>query len=225
MIYLPQKSGIKALLVYLLLIGYMPISQATVLFDGFGAGDSFEQPRIVSAANSDVVIDGDIVAQDSDWALAFTTPDDDYNLTSIEIALSSVTGANEVEIFLLANDGGLPGSTLESWLLSDVLVSGGSIHTLSSALNPLLSSNTRYWVEMSAGDGGLAASRTGWNSSTGTNSLRARQFDEGAWSGSGSSAYGWRVNGELAAIPEPSTIVLLSLGLVGLGFTRRKMKA
>ena len=198
---------------------------ATVIFDGFGPGDSFEIPRVVSVANDDVVIGGNVVAQDSDWALAFETPGQQSVFQSLEIALSFVRDANEVDIFLRESAGGLPGALIESFHLSGVLVDVGSIHALASTANPVLAANTRYWIEMSAGEEGTnVVSLTGWQSSTGNGSPRARQFDEGAWQFSGFSSYAYRVNANFdgGSVPEPTTLALMSIAMAGFGFQRRR---
>ena len=205
-----------------LVLGCGGTSQAAVIFDGFGAGDSFEQPRIVSRANDDVVRSGVIVGQDLDWALAFT-PTADAVLDSIEIALSAVSDANEVDIFLRTDDAGRPGALLEGFHLSGALVPTGSIQTFASAVMPLLSSGVQYWIEMSAGIAGTATvASTGWNSSTGAASPRAEQLDEGLWASSGNFSYAYRVNGTLVDVPEPGSTVLLGIGLAILSLRVRR---
>jgi hypothetical protein len=49
--------------------------------------------------------------------------------------------------------------------------------------------------------------------------------DVSYWDGPTGPMYGWAVRDGDVAVPEPTTLALLSLGLVGLGFTRRRMKA
>ena len=206
------------------LLSTTSIASAATVFNGFGAGDSFEAPRVVSRANQSLSITPPVSSMDRDWAFRFS-PTDDYELTSLEIALSHVTsgGANEGEIILRGASGSLPGSELERWSVSG-LSAAGEIVTLNSVASVLLEASENYWIEVSGGtEGTSTVAAIAWHTSTGTASNRAVQFDEGSWAASGSSSYAYRVSGDLVSpVPLPAGMALLPMGFIALGLLRRR---
>src|ERR1700693_1373293 len=86
------------------------------------------------------------------------TPSEEFRLTSIQLALGYVAGfpsngPNEADVSLLSDAGGLPGSTIESWRLTDLpsTTFPSPLTTVSSALNPILLPGNQYWVMATAG--------------------------------------------------------------------------
>jgi hypothetical protein len=79
-------------------------------------------------------------------------------LTSIDIALDYVlgfpgNGPNQADVFLMSDSGGLPGSTIESWDLTNLPATCGPcpLTTITSPSNPVLVAGNQYWVVASGG--------------------------------------------------------------------------
>jgi hypothetical protein len=195
-------------------------ARADVIFSNLGPGDSYNCCSGWTLFGSDLPID-------TDRAFAFT-PAADYTLDSIDLALTWLGGTNAADVWLMSDEGGAPGSILESFLISSLPTFNTTntlLTTADSTLNPLLSAGVQYWVASSAhsADGSLSFN---WNI-TGDEGLASRD-NGGPWGVSTSflTSGAFRVNGTPAApVPEPSSVLLLAAGVLGLlSRTRRKNK-
>jgi hypothetical protein len=143
------------------------------------------------------------------------TPSANYNLTQVDMALQFVSGTNQVDVSLATDGGGVPsGTTLASWSFSNLPPYNGSccaLQTETFSSGPVLTAGITYWLVASPGGTDTAA---GWmhSSTGGTNPL---DYFNGAWNTTTGPAVAFDVIGNLTdtAVPEPCTLLLVTLGL------------
>jgi hypothetical protein len=86
------------------------------------------------------------------YAVPFT-PGASAVLTSFEAPLGVVSGANQLQAFLFADEGGAPGSVIESFTLSGLPTVGFPfpLLTIASGLDPLVIGGQQYWFGATGG--------------------------------------------------------------------------
>jgi hypothetical protein len=196
-------------------------AKADVIYDAFGPGDTY---RFDSGSNVFGLTSG-IFYEDS--AVRFNTGLFSGTLTTIEVPITSIylPGPANVTFSLTTDGGGVPGGIiLESWSIPVTYSLPGSvIYTMTSVGGLSLSSGTNYWLMAGAASPDAAT----WNSrNTGVAAAQAYRSAPGdPWINNGSNpmAAALRVSGTTvtAAAPEPGTLTLLALGVVG-GLVRRR---
>jgi len=179
------------------------------------------------------IIFSDTSSLHSNWALAFT-PADNYSLTSIEIGLAWNAGENNADVWLMNDDGGQPGSAIESFATSnlpsysDVTQPGARVPLvqLDSQHHSILEAGTQYWVAASAS---TAPSWVSWVTTDSTpvdyTWARINHLDPSpSWSVvMGQNPGGLRINGDPVLTPLPGAVVLLGAGMVtSAGLLRRR---
>lgn len=212
-------SGVRTLIAVAgLLLVTAAAAPAQVLFSNLGPGDSFDSSVgwILSSSASACGIDQQI-------ATSFV-PSSTASLGTVELALDLFGGgANEIDIAVMTDAAGVPGATLESIHLSGAIPGSPALVTATSALNPVLTGGTTYWVAALVG---LDTCGAWWFNNTGDLDI-AGSFDSGAsWSGfPGLTAGALRVSGT-AVVPEPTTLGLLGALVIAtpLALRRRRMK-
>ncbi|MGO9137210.1 MAG: PEP-CTERM sorting domain-containing protein [Syntrophales bacterium] len=177
--------------------------------------------------------------QSSGWTIGYPgvgfiqgdqfSPTATATLSDIEIALSYISGTGSSYVTLYNDNSGLPGSALESWTVTNSALlpvfgnSATALYTLTSVVNPLLNAGTEYWLIASAD----SAVWDAWNQTSpgvysnhyctpGTDCGGGPIFSGGQW-----VMGAFEING--ARVPEPTTMLLLGLGLIGLAGVRRKL--
>jgi hypothetical protein len=135
-------------------------------------------------------------------------------LASIDLAVVMNSGTNSFIVDLVNDNSGAPGGTLiEAFTLSNISTTTVTIETVTSILNPVLSANTNYWLEVFPG---AADTEGGW------------YYDQdnalGLWANFGSdwndfsdfASPSFQINS--ADAPEPASgLLLLSAGLLMAG--------
>ncbi len=169
---------------------------ADTVYSTFGPGNSF-----VSNAAWKV---GDVF--DAQIAASFV-PGRDFTLQAIDIEAFVSSGSGDLTVALSAGPSS-PGTPLESFDLTGV-ASSPTFLTMDSALHPVLTAGTTYWIVLSASAGTVA----GWNQNDqGFVGLSSRQGG-GPWVSLGTelSTPAFDVLGAPAgAVPEPSGAILLA---------------
>src|SRR4051794_27089451 len=108
--------------------------------------------------------------------------------------------------------GGVPGASLESFSLA--LTPFPQFVAFPSTLHPTLLAGQTYWFTASTQDLVNQAGSVGINS-VGVTGPEAVRIGSGSWSPTTSSAYAvFRITGDQAAVPEPSTLYLLGFGVI-----------
>ena len=136
-----------------------------------------------------------------------------------------VAEPNHFQVLLMTSSGGLPGDIIETITLTNVVpVFPSGIVVANSALHPVLTSGTQYWLVAFAPDPNTFGS---WNLSLDdflTPQARGFTSPTGPWIVANNvprSAF--QINGE--PVPEPSTMLLLGTGLATLLTAVRKRRS
>ena len=157
-------------------------------------------------------------------------PTDNYSLDSVDLAVGLINGINEVDISLMSDNAGQPGSIIESWNIVGEMGEWGfdtPIISVDSTINPLLSVGNQYWLVASAPKADLndpsTATLAAWNENTlSIFSTHAFRLNKNTWSISQDSQGAFRVHGSVPT-PEPEVMFLFGSGIIGgLALRRRR---
>lgn len=162
------------------------------------------------------------------WAAqSFLTDGSSYTLISVETLLWNISeDAPSIVAELHADNGSTVGTLLATFSWSSVPTLGPGLVTLTPGTLTTLDPNTTYWIVLGVeGPGTLGWSYAEGNGSTGPGSLGAYGYssDNGAtWGSFGTeNPYQIAVNVDLAAVPEPSTVLMVFAGLIGIATASR----
>lgn len=216
-----MRRAYQVLVVFLLAtFWFCTPASAQFVIGNFGPGDSFDTRAGYTETGPDAVPFG-IGAHSV--GVGFI-PDATAPLESLTVAISHLSGTDGAHLFLSDGSTGLPGTTLESFTLTNLPVFGSDFtpQTLYSTTKPTLNAGTTYYLyEYEAGD-----EFDVWN-----NSLLAQNAGILLESDNG-VPYGVKATTLLPAfrvtlVPEPNANAFLALlGLGSLGWlSRRRLHA
>jgi PEP-CTERM motif len=203
-------------------------AKADTIFNSFGPGQTYGSGGgnyPIGGVNSGLGAAGTSLA--FDFTAAGT-----FDLTQIDAALTAGTGINTPQSITLAlnvDDGGYPGSALESWTISNILAGGiysvlstsgielqaGQLYWLTALPNSLTTSVGWYLNSLGAVGPGVfgPADGSSWSPLPGASSAPEAAFDV--------------IGNPMVSTPEPSSVALLGMGLLALmcGFWRRQLQS
>lgn len=130
-------------------------AQANVVFSNYGSGNAYD-----SANGFAIKCKSTVGTHIDDWdaGMGFTPSGSDYYLDTIELTVQYIStwgGSNELDVWLMSDSSGEPGTTIEAFHLSGAMNDPYDSHPyppllLNSTLHPILSAGTPYWVVASA---------------------------------------------------------------------------
>jgi PEP-CTERM motif len=185
-----------------------------VVFNDFGPGNTFMPgPGITVGCGALCFIDA---GHSHGWSFIPATT---TSLSLLETVGSLGPSATGTMIFTISADvGGVPGASLESFSLP--LIPIPQFVAFPSTLHPTLLAGQTYWFTAFTQDLVNQAGNVGINS-VGVTGPEALRIGSGPWTPTASSAYAvFRITGDQAQVPEPSTLCLLGFGVILLALRR-----
>ncbi len=210
----------------LLLVGLAssPIFASTTIFNDFGSAYSY---------NSDTRLAGEGFSEPGGYFTAANpfTSTGDFNLTQIDVAVANNFSRSEsFAVDLDSDNGGTPGSVLESWTVTGPLPAFGTccgIETLTASSSIQFSAGAQYWLVISPADPSSDVEDV-WNfNNTGaTGNVEYQNTPGGPYLPDSPNTLGaFDVLGDTTA-PEPASFAMVAgaLGVIG-AFLRCRRRA
>lgn len=185
-------------------------SAQLVAYNNFGPNDEYEvgSGYTISGINSPV-------AAKYDQGDQFTSAETG-EISLIRIAMGLVTGTNQFTLNLYADNGGVLGGLLGTWVVNDEMGSFGSANPVIdiAVSGPTLTAGDQYWLIASVLDDTWAAWNLNVTGATGPH----------YWNNNGVDVYSTGTAGAFAVevVPEPATMLALGAGLAALAARRRR---
>ncbi len=201
------------------------VEASTVIFSNLGPGDIFSNAGQLISGPTSIFGDQDVGSQ----FIAQKTAALDF----MELALTSDNVTPSLDVWLMSDAGGLPGSIVEAFSLSNVphvsscppVCPVPPLTVATSVLHPTLLAGTQYWIIAST-SGNTGSFRLNFTGDIGT----VGRVNGGPWIAAPlATASAFRVNGNdiSTAVPELASIWLLTLGIAGVlsraGWGHRKV--
>ena len=203
----------------LIIAGFLMLSSihASIIFSNFGPGIMYGPDGVGTG-----FAPGDPAGANRSYGTGFTVTGQSYRLTDLNLPLGLISGTNAVQVAITADNVGSPGAVLESFLLTSVgpPQSPLSLILIPSALHPILNEGSQYWVTVS---GGAPDTFALWALTLSgiTGPAAAKLFPNDPWSVNINRTGALQVGGD-TVVPEPSTILLLSMSLLSLAASRKR---
>ncbi len=197
--------------------------KADVIYNNFGPSQSFNTTFGLNLNTLGV-------------GVAFTPLANSYLLDEIDFVVArfntDVANPNTIQAKLYADVGGLPATTaLESLTFTGTLgvllnppdITGPvpTVIQLQSSGRPLMIAGQQYWVVLVDQTNGNVGDLI-WNSDGNSTTGIVASKEQGQWSRLGNTAGALEVQGTIAPVPEPGTLLTLACGLAGLVAVRRR---
>lgn len=194
-----------------------------MLFNNFGPGDSYNS-SFGDTVGSPAATPPAAPLPATESASAFI-PIANYALDSIELGMVYFSGVNALNISLASDSSGKPGGILETIHFPGIVptpLAPQSPVFAASIDRPLLTGGSQYWVIASA----TSATHMVWQlNNTGDIGPIGTRFEGGGWTTFSDLRGAMRINGTaVAAIPEPSTYVLMLAGLGLVAFAAKRAR-
>jgi hypothetical protein len=221
------QQWIGVLLALLVLtVGATGPARADFIYSNFGPGQTYI-PGYYSVSGGASHPDGPPVGYGAAIAEPFI-PAGNFVFRSVKLPLGWISGTNAFTVALMSNDGGHPGSILESFSIMNVpLYTRPAIETFVSRTNTSLDVGTTYWV---AAIPVVRDTAGGWfMNSTGAIGLTRTGNDGLTWTTFAIPSAAFEVDGlpvVLPVVPEPSSLALFGVGTAALaGWRLRRARS